>query len=200
MNQLSTHEAGAVFAALNPGFKPDSRGRYRGPASYRGGDNPSALSVDVARGVWFDHVAGKGGDEIDFVRKALNTNFRGACRAIESIIGRPFTNPPKHVQRVSQAALADAEMFRLGFRWAIERHLDALKELWCMDETAGTTSSIRDATRLLGAVQRWTAWDAACFMRRYRSRRFIQACIAEAKEAQAQLVRAIVPDAPATAA
>lgn len=131
MSSLSVHEKAAVHAVLDPDFVPDAKGRYRGPANYRGGDNSNALSIDVEKGIWFDHVVGEGGDTIDYVRKALNTDFRGACRAIEQIIGRnPIASTPPH-RRLSAETLAKAARFRVGILWQLDRYLETLTaELW----------------------------------------------------------------------
>jgi len=132
MSDLATHEAAAVFAALDPLFKPNPQGQYRGPANYRGGDNPNALSIDLSRGGrYFDHVAGQGGDVVDYVKAALNTDFRGACRVIEELTGRPIAAGQRQRPRFSREILIKAERFQIGLLWRIDRHLEALKaELW----------------------------------------------------------------------
>ncbi len=132
MSDLATHEAAAVFAALDPLFKPNSRGQYRGPANYRGGDNPKALSIDLSRGGrYFDHVAGQGGDVVDYVKAALNTDFHGARRVIEGITGRPIGAATDRKPRFSRETLIKAERFQIGLLWRIDRHLEVLKaELW----------------------------------------------------------------------
>ena len=86
--EFSESEAERVFSAYIPGFRVDCCGRYRGPATYRGGDNPQALSVDTSQRKWFDFVLNEGGDSIAFVQKCEQCNFREACSIISGIIGR----------------------------------------------------------------------------------------------------------------
>jgi hypothetical protein len=52
--QFTQEEAQRVFAAFLPGFRADAQGPYRGPATYRGGDNKHALYIDAKQGSWSD--------------------------------------------------------------------------------------------------------------------------------------------------
>jgi hypothetical protein len=185
--ELSRNEQGAVYAALVPAFRPERR-RYS--TAYRGGDSPDGLAIDLERG-WFDHVTGENGDCIAFAQLATRCDFRTAVRWISDIIGRDLSSGQPKRPKYSDKILARADLFRIGFRWAIERYLDALKELWAIDESAVDVQPIRDATRLLDVVTRWSPWQTARFLENFRRRGFVEQCIREAREAQTELAHAI---------
>ncbi|MEO8051434.1 MAG: hypothetical protein ABI833_13535, partial [Acidobacteriota bacterium] len=55
----------AVWLALRG--DPPKRGRAR--AFFRGGDNPLAISLNDARGCWFDYPGGIGGGVLDLIQR-----------------------------------------------------------------------------------------------------------------------------------
>ena len=181
-----------MYTATIENFRTDSQGHYRGPSAYRDGDNPTALSINTETGLWFDFVTGEGGDVIDYVRAAFATDFRGACKVIAEIIGRnPIATPRPQRPSFPESKFVDGALFRIGFRWFLERYLEPLKELLWLDETAATATAIRDTTKLLESAKSWTAWEAAWFMTRHRDKQFVTDCIAEARQAQVELAAAI---------
>jgi hypothetical protein len=62
------------------GVQPGRHNRSRCPI--HGGDNPTALSFDDEKGVWYCHRCGVGGDVIDLVENALKTDFKGALSSL----------------------------------------------------------------------------------------------------------------------
>jgi hypothetical protein len=103
---LPDHEAAAVFAALDPLFKPNAQGQYRGPANYRGGDNPKAFSVGLSRGgSYFDHVAGQGGDVVAY---APSTN--------RLIMTLDILNIARNASRLSKKTVNSKRLYKCVFR------------------------------------------------------------------------------------
>lgn len=207
MIALSEFEAAAVFHALIPDFRPNGRGHYRGPAIYRGGDNRSALSVDLSQGGrYFDHVANEGGDTVDYVRKHLGCRFREAAGFISEVIGREVLEPrsAKKRPRFDEATLANGEQFRRGFIWRIEAYLATLKdELWKSDEPPERIAkAIRELTDSLADVQRWSGYKTVAVMRTLQRRipDIVQKCIEEGAQFDRQLAIAIVGAIPREAA
>jgi hypothetical protein len=165
MIHVSESEFTAVCSAYIPRFRTNSRGQYRGPAFYRDGDNATALSVDVAKRLFFDHVLGIGGDLVRFVEVADYCSFLDACRTISHFIGRNVLGEeqPAARPRFTAAELQRAELFAIGYAWWLSRYLDDLKELWLLDETAVEEGRIYHATQLLHSVRAWSSYQAAEF-------------------------------------
>jgi hypothetical protein len=90
-----------VFVAL--GGDPPKRGRAR--AFYRNGDNAQAVSLDDAKGCWFDHRDGVGGGMLDLIERVLGCDRADALRWLSSFAGTPladrsFTDrPPSRRER-----------------------------------------------------------------------------------------------------
>jgi hypothetical protein len=195
MSDLSVHEAAAVFAALDPSLKRNPEGHYRGPATYRGGDNPTALSIDTSKGGrFYDHVAGQGGDTIDYVRAHLGTDFKGACRVISAITGRDLAGKPQpQRRRFSPDMLAKARRFRIGITWRLERHLELLKEELWGPRQAEVAPAVRSLTAWRSEIDQWSDYKSASVMTQLSRRipKIVDAAIAEAAEAERQLADAI---------
>ena len=130
-------------------------------------------------------------DGIDLEQLARGGTAGEAIGRLASRYGIATPTRGGGTHRITAEALARAELFRIGFRWAIERYLDALKELWAIDENAVATPSIRDATRLLDVVTRWSPWQTARFLENFQRRKFAARCIDEAHETQTELAHAI---------
>ncbi len=194
---LPPNDSALVFAHFIRGFRPDSRGQWRGPAAYRGGNNPTALAIDAQRGVWYDHVTAEGGDCIALVQRCLDTDFRSACRAISDIIGRDLLDRYASPQRprFGQDELAQAELFRVGLRWNLERSLTLLKDcLWDDLLTDKNETRIKELTQLLAQANTWTPYEAAGHARELKRSRpkLVAGCIAETREMQLSMARSIV--------
>jgi hypothetical protein len=193
MPELSPYESSLVYAHYVPNFRPNARGHHRGPATDRGGDNPQALAVDLHKGVWFDHVTGEGGDAIAFAVRVLNTDFRGACRAIEAIIGRTLIDQRSAKPsrpRFTAEDLIQSELFRAGLTWKLERELKDVKAALWSSEDDGAATRARDLTQALESALAWNAYQAAAVMKR-TAPAVVRECVVEALEAQTQLARLI---------
>jgi hypothetical protein len=204
---LSQSDQAAVYSSILPRFQPDRNGRYRGPATHRGGDNRTSLTIDLAKGLWFDHATGSGGDAIAFVQIALNTNFKSACKAVSEVLGRNILSDSLAPSRprYSEQVLANAEFFRIGLSWRVEHALVTLKECMWRDanvEDANVENAIRSLTQQLSSTLGWNAYEAAAAyigMSRLDSQ-LVDACIAEATKAQTDVAALIVAIATAEAA
>jgi hypothetical protein len=194
MPELSPYESSLVYAHYVPNFRPNARGHHRGPATDRGGDNPQALAVDLHKGVWFDHVTGEGGDAIAFAMRVLNTDFRGACRAIEAIIGRDILQPqhawsgPK-TWRPNRRQASRLRLFKTGFIWALERYLAELKAP-LLEGGDADEGAIRQTTALLAEAHGWNL-DRILLELGHQPPALVAQCIEEVLEAQLQLAALI---------
>ncbi len=77
-----------VFVAL--GGDPPKRGRAR--AFYRNGDNAQAVSLDDAKGCWFDHRDGVGGGMLDLIQRVLGCDRADALRWLSIVTGTPLAD------------------------------------------------------------------------------------------------------------
>jgi len=121
------------------------RGRAR--AFWRDGHNSSAVSVDIARNIWRDHVSGAGGGILDLVRVALNVDKAGALRWLESegLIEPRQTTRAERAEYAARRRRADDLAARVVPWWrSRERELEKTKAA-CLDredfdglETAAT--------------------------------------------------------------
>jgi|GEM_PF-5548619 len=139
------------------------------------------------------------GDVFTFVQRIEDLSFSETLKFLARQYGidvsREELQWPKQ-KRLTSEDLANAELFRTGFGWALERYLVLSKELWAFDETAlERPEQIREITGLLQCIQDWPARTLVAFMRRYRrvAPWFMADCIREAKETQLQLAAAISP-------
>lgn len=71
----------------------------RGRCLIHRGDSPTSVSLDDERGLFHCHVCGAGGDRIDFISKALETDFAGALRFLGLDPGRPPAPDPAIIKR-----------------------------------------------------------------------------------------------------
>jgi hypothetical protein len=62
----------------NMGINPGKHGRNECPIHQ--GENRQAFSYDDDKGVWYCFRCGFGGDAIDLVKRAMDTDFKGAMR------------------------------------------------------------------------------------------------------------------------
>lgn len=67
------------------GGEPPKNGRAR--AFHRGGDNPSAVSLDDEKGCWFDHRDGVGGGVLDLVQHLRGGDRLSALRWLAEFLG-----------------------------------------------------------------------------------------------------------------
>jgi hypothetical protein len=83
-----------LIESLGDPLRRTGRG-HRGACPLHGGDNPSALSVDPARGLFHCHVCGAGGDAIDWLCDRWGCTFDEAVRLLARAAGVTLPEPPK---------------------------------------------------------------------------------------------------------
>jgi hypothetical protein len=96
--------------------------------------------------------------------------------------------------RLNPAQDLDAELFRVGYRWWLERYLADLKALWILDENAlDDPDQIRRATLVLDRINQWSTHDLGEFMRALRktTASVVADSLREAKLAQLHLTDAL---------
>lgn len=196
-HKLSPSEAERAFSAMLPQFRPSSNGRGRSVASHRGGDNPTALSVDISNGGrYYDHVTGNGGDVFDLAKLHLGgVGFREAVRFVSGVVGRDLleNRPATKRKRHTPEALAKAVRFRVGLIWRIEECLQAARqELWG-DRHEEAAAVIQDLTRWLSTIAKWSDYKAADLMKALGRRvpHLVERCIEEAADLDRQLAHAL---------
>jgi hypothetical protein len=109
----------------------------RACAFYRDGNNGQAVSLNDAKGCWFDHRDAVGGGVLDLIQRVLRCDRVGAMRWLSSFTGTPFEDRP--ATRAERRALAEqrereqremraAEFFRIAAASMAEQVLDELPE------------------------------------------------------------------------
>lgn len=63
------------------------------------GTTPGVISFDDDKGVWYCHRCAHGGDVVDLIQRALDTDFRGACRYLGMEPGKPPEPDPAITRR-----------------------------------------------------------------------------------------------------
>ena len=63
---------------------------FRGPASWRAGDNPSAVSLDDERAIWHDFVTDQGGGVFDLVITCKGGTRKDALQLVADFAGVPL--------------------------------------------------------------------------------------------------------------
>jgi hypothetical protein len=131
-----------VWAALGGG---ELKGK-RGAAFWRGSSDLN-VAVDVEKNVWFDHVAGVGGDTFDLVCVAHGCDFRTAVQWLASFTGVSTTvdtNGVRHVAHIDPDRAADlerADCFTIA-GWALAEEALSTMEPWDA-ERRGITDFLR---------------------------------------------------------
>lgn len=81
--------------------------RNRGRCLIHDGDSRTSLSVNEAKGVFYCHVCGAGGDKIDFIRQIDKCSYLEALRWFGIEPGRaPVPDPAREKKRRARAGLA----------------------------------------------------------------------------------------------
>ena len=122
-----------VFVGLG-GDEPKS-GRAR--AFYRDGDNRHAVSLNDARGCWYDHRDGVGGGMLDLIQHVLGCERVEALQWLSRFTG--LTLDDQRATRAERRAIAErreselgemrsAEFFRIAAACMAEEILDELPE------------------------------------------------------------------------
>jgi hypothetical protein len=94
--------------------------------------------------------------------------------------------------RVTTEAIAEAELFRVGLAWRIERALEVVKRhLWTEDGNSDAEDACRRLTEHLAAVRAWSPYEAARVHRLASALELARDSVAEAREAYRVLARAI---------
>jgi hypothetical protein len=195
MSILTPHQAAAVFTAITPALRLDVHGRARTSTKYRGGDNPTAVSIDTLKGGrYFDQVTGKGGDVIDYVKEHLGTNSKGACKFIADIAGQDLAARTEHPRpRFSNDAKTKAARFRVGILWRLERNLAVVKAELFGPQHDKAAAATKDLTTWRAIVEQWSLYRAQAVMTQLNRRcpQLVAAAVAEAAEAERELMEAI---------
>jgi len=105
------------------GGDPPKRGRAC--AFYREGDNPFAVSLNDAKGCWFDHRDGVGGGLLDLIQHVQGGNRRSALRWLAELNGISLNGHPPTTTERREYARQRVERLELA-AWK-ERMIDALK-------------------------------------------------------------------------
>jgi hypothetical protein len=121
--------------------------RYsRGQAFWRNGDAWS-VALDVNRNIWFDHVAGVGGDVVELVRTVRQCGFRDAADWLAAHAGIPVTSPRQRSEEIDSGWTED---LRRATWWKIAARI--LAE-WALEELSPVDPERRVHTRLLATIR-----------------------------------------------
>jgi hypothetical protein len=125
----------AVWIALG-GDRPTKFGRTR--AFYRDGSNPQAVSLNEAKGCWYDHRDNIGGGILDLIQHVLNCNRGAALRWLSDLTGVPLNDQSfggverrQYGQRRAQAdqLARDVADFEHGLELLLRRRHDQFAAL-----------------------------------------------------------------------
>jgi hypothetical protein len=137
---------------------------------------------------------GRSSDAIDLEQLAQGGTVADAIRSLAARHGIEAGRGtvPFH-PRFDTQTLAEAELFRIGLSWHVERELEAAKLplLEIPGEVDG--ARIRALTQMLAAIQAWGEYDAAEAFTdlKVKQPNFVAGLIAEATEVQTLLVAVI---------
>jgi hypothetical protein len=141
-------------------------------------------------------------DAIDLAKRATDGTFAGGSRELEYLTGVQLERRQPQAGASSQANLARAELFRVGYLWWLEEQLSALKTAWLADEDAPEGEQIKPVTARLSEVKTWSAHHSVRFLQTFEPGRvaFVAHCVNEARTAQNELADAIAGGRTAVAA
>ncbi len=144
---------GDVWSALGGG---ELRGN-RGQAFWRGGDGYS-IALDPEKGVWFDHVAGDGGDVLSLIEVARACSFREAVEWLAAHMGVTVSSSTRHADDTDWRADLNAATW-----WKITAEVmaeDALASLSCDDPERADLTAMLTRMRLGDAalVDEYRMW------------------------------------------
>lgn len=119
LSQLMPTVAKALFGEPAHTEKQGREWRYRRKGS---------LSIDVSKGTWFDHEAGKGGGVLDLIRQERSCDTGAALRWIEGIGEyvapvRPVKDDPARASSLRDSALRIWRETRPAASTPVERYL-----------------------------------------------------------------------------
>lgn len=123
-----------------------------------------------------------GGDVIAFLQEIEQVSFPEALRMCADFAGVPIAERPQAGPLrpfYSAELIAEAELWRTGLLWRIDRALTAAKAALWTDQHKAAIRTTRGLTRHLASVQRWTPRE----------------CVDKARLADPQLVRSCVDEA-----
>lgn len=136
---------------------------FRAPATWRSGDNPSAVSLDDSRGIWHDFVTDQGGGILDFVITVKGGTRKDALGIVAEFAGISLISESQpsedHERWLEHKRILDAELqiARYWKRAAIKITAELLIELKrpLEDPTLPFPefSSIYDATQFLHRLE-----------------------------------------------
>ena len=165
--------------------------RYIGLCPFHREKTPS-FNVNSELGFYKCFGCDEGGDVFEFVQRIQGLTFLQAVEHVAKRYG--FTTAPtvECRPRITEAELTDAESFRSGFSWWLERYLELLKELHILEEPGPEDRRIFDATKALDQIRKSSPRDLATLVKRHKRSKFVRARIAEAEDWQVSIARLVV--------
>ena len=166
--------------------------RFVGLCPFHSEKTPS-FGVNSARQYYKCFGCDAAGDVFDFVQQIEGVSFLEAKKRLAEQAGITLVRSRSNYPRIAEADRTQAELFRVGFCWQCERYLEALKELWALDEEAVPPPAIRNFTCLLERVRSYSTGRLVEFKRKLQRSRpcFVSECIAEVEQAH-RMIAALV--------
>ncbi len=135
--------------------------RGRTTAFYRGGDNPTSLSIDDSRGVWQDFVAAKGGGVLDLIQEALGCTRREAAEWLASYHGTTLDRQtPAQARRWRGKYLAAKAAADELLAWRQQRVRELIgKRNRLVDDESFASAAARTLLQYEARAEDEWAWD-----------------------------------------
>ncbi len=172
---LSRVRISAVWAALGGGELRHGRGR----AFWREGADGWSISLDDARGVWFDHRDGAGGGILDLIALSRAGTRADALRWCADLAGVPMEDTPLSAadrarwaaeRRAAERHLPAALLWRRAAIALGEEILDRLK-LGLFDPAAPMRPGIGEVAHWTARIARWQRLDGTALVTEFRERK-----------------------------
>jgi hypothetical protein len=135
----------------------------RGVCFWRKGADGFNVSLDARQNVWFDHVAGQGGDTIALVEQARGCGFKAAVVWLADFLGVNVSSKPAHRDRIDTSWPSDlkwATYWRISVEALTELTLETLSD--AHPERFELTVLLRvirhSDSGLVGEYRRWKAY------------------------------------------
>jgi hypothetical protein len=170
----------------------DGKDSYHCPClNHKSRDKHSSASLYGDR--FYCHASNQSWDAIDLAQRIVGGTTGDGIRWLAARYGITQKCTSARRPQFSEADSRNAELFRVGFCWQLERYLDLLKQAWALDDSFADGGRISSFTRLLSRAQRWTPNQAVMLYLRFRRARprFVAACVEEAEQSRLQLATAI---------
>jgi len=176
----------------------------RGAAFWRGGDGPS-VSIDDAKGTWFDHAANEGGGVLDLVGRVRGGDRQESLRWLAAFAGVALDDRVVSIddrkawgaeRRAVDRELPAARLFRRAAMLQAEELLGILKAA-IFDPTVRLIPQIGEIAYWERRLDRWRRLDGAELVAEYqtwrtRDPKLTAALVAYMRDIEAAEVRAAV--------